>query len=208
MYYASEIPIYFALIPLVIGVISCFWGYRLFRVILGIVGFICAGSLAGSFAFGLSGGSIIITVIAAVVGAVAGAFLVSVFYYLGVFALGAAGGWMLGIMAAGMAGYASSLVVGVVSAVLCGILAVVFQRIIIIVATASVGSWNIIAALYFLAGGTFYSPFVFWNPGWIFDRAGSRYSLLFVIWLALAFAGIVFQLRFGRKRRIEKNPAA
>ncbi len=208
MYHFSEMPAVVALIPLAIGAISCFWGHRLFRVVLGIVGFIVAGFLAGSFVFTLSGGSVVVAAIAAVVGGFIGAFLVSFIYYIGVFVLGAAGGWILGTIVTGVAGYDSRFVIGIVLAVLCGILAVVFQRIILIVATATIGAWNIVAALYFLAGGVWYSPLVFWNPGWMFQIDGARFYLIFVFWLALSIVGIIFQMRFGGRRRIEESAAA
>ncbi len=208
MYRINEMPAIVALVPLVIGVISCFWGYRLFRVILGIVGFALGGFLAGSFAYGLSGGSVIITAVAAIVGAIVGALLVSAVYYLGVFVLGAFGGWVLGSIVVGMAGTASRLVTGVVLAALCGILAVIFQKIVIIVATACIGSWNIIAGIYFLATGALYSPYVFWNPSRMLHLGGVRFFFVFALWLVLSFAGIVFQLRFGRKKRFDKTTAS
>jgi hypothetical protein len=205
MYRINEMPAIVALVPLVIGVISCFWGYRLFRVILGIVGFVLGGFLVGSFAYGLSGGSVIITAVAAIVGAVVGALLISAVYYLGVFVLGAFGGWVLASIVVGMAGAASRLVMGVVLAALCGILAVIFQRIVIIVATACIGSWNIIAGMYFLTTGTLYSPYVFWNPSRMLHLGGVRFFLVFALWLVLSVAGIIFQLRFGGKKRLDRS---
>lgn len=207
MDYFSEMPAVVALIPLIIGVISCFWGYRLLRAVLGIVGFILAGFYAGSFAFYLSGGSVVIAAVAAIVGGIIGAFLVSFVYLAGVFILGAAGGWVLGTIMAGVAAHDSRLVVGIVLAVLCGILAVVLQRVILIIATATVGAWNVVAALYFLVGGSCYSPLVFWNPGWMFQIGGGYFYLILVLWLALSIAGIIFQMRFGGKRRVEKDTA-
>lgn len=205
MYRIGEMPAIVALVPLVIGVVACFWGYRLFRVILGIVGFILGGILVGSFAHGLSGGSVIITVIAAIVGAIVGALLISAVYYLGVFVLGAFGGWLLGSIVVGMAGTASRLVTGAVLAALCGILAVIFQRIVIIVATACIGSWNIIAGMYFLATGTLYSPYVFLNPWRMLHLGGVRFFFVFSLWLVLSIAGIVFQLRFRKGKRLDKR---
>jgi hypothetical protein len=205
MYYLEEMPAVVALIPLAIGVISCFWGYRLFRVILGIIGFIMGGFLAGSFAFGLSGGSVVVTVIASIVGAIVGGLLVSVVYYIGVFLLGALGGWMLGGIVAGMSGQATALVAGIVLAVLGGILALVFQRIIIIAATACVGSWNVISALYVLSTGTLYSPLVFWRPGRLLHLSGARFFFVLAIWLVLSLAGIVFQIRFGKREHLTRG---
>jgi hypothetical protein len=205
MGYFSEMPAVTALIPLIIGVVSCFWGYRLFRVVLGIMGFILAAFFAGSFAYGLSDGSVLVATVAAIIGGFIGAFLVSFVYFLGVFILGAAGGWVMGTIVAGAAAYGSRFAVGIVLAVLCGVLAVVLQRIVIIMATATIGAWNVIAALYLLVGGAWRSPLVFWNPGWMFRVGGGRSFVMLLLWLALSIAGIIFQMRFGRERRIEEK---
>ena len=68
------------------GLLSCFVGYRLFKVVLAIFGFIIGG-LAASSVFGESAATAM--VIAAVVGGLCGAFLMLAAYFVGVALVGA-----------------------------------------------------------------------------------------------------------------------
>ena len=68
------------------GIISCFFGYRLFRTVLAIFGFIL-GALAASSLFGVSDTGLML--IAAVVGGLVGAFVLIAAYFVGVALVGA-----------------------------------------------------------------------------------------------------------------------
>ena len=74
-----------AIVLLVGGVISCFAGYRVFRIVLGIYGFIL-GALLTSGAMGTDGTWMIA---AALVGGVVGALILIAAYFVGVALLGA-----------------------------------------------------------------------------------------------------------------------
>src|SRR3954468_3614450 len=75
-----------AIILLVGGVISCFAGYRVFRVVLGIYGFI----LGALFASGIAGPENTMWMIgAALVGGLLGALILIAAYFVGVALLGA-----------------------------------------------------------------------------------------------------------------------
>ena len=74
------------------GFVSCFLGYRLFKVVLGVFGFII-GALAASSVFGASDTTPM--VIAAVVGGIAGAALMLAAYFVGVALVGAAIGALI-----------------------------------------------------------------------------------------------------------------
>ena len=75
-----------AVILLVGGVISCFAGYRVFRVVLGIYGFI----IGALFASGLAGPENTYWMIAAALaGGVVGALILIAAYFVGVALLGA-----------------------------------------------------------------------------------------------------------------------
>src|SRR4051812_5972442 len=69
------------------GIISCFFGYRLFRTVLAIFGFIFGGMIASSL-FGISDTTMLL--LAWVVGGLAGAFILIVAYFVGVALMGAA----------------------------------------------------------------------------------------------------------------------
>src|SRR5262245_38245709 len=85
-----------AIVLLVGGILSCFFGYRLFRTVLAIFGFII-GALAASSIFGVSDTGPMI--IAAVVGGLLGALLLLGAYFVGVALVGAG----LGALVANMA---------------------------------------------------------------------------------------------------------
>jgi hypothetical protein len=68
------------------GVLSCFFGYRLFKVVLGMFGFII-GALAASSIFGPADTTPM--VVAAIVGGIVGAGLLLAAYFVGVALVGA-----------------------------------------------------------------------------------------------------------------------
>src|SRR5438034_8808087 len=75
-----------ALVLVVGGALACFAGYRLFRVVLAIYGFILGAMLASSMmgatnTFGM--------VLAALVGGLAGAVILTFAYFVGIALLGA-----------------------------------------------------------------------------------------------------------------------
>src|SRR6478736_5727353 len=76
------------------GAVACFYGYRLFKVVLGVFGFII-GALAASSVFGAADTTPM--VIAAIVGGIAGASLLLAAYFVGVALVGAAlgGAWTM-----------------------------------------------------------------------------------------------------------------
>src|SRR4249920_4046572 len=74
------------------GLVSCFAGYRLFRVVLSIYGFILGALLATSIAGAGSTGTLLIW---ALVGGLAGALILNLAYFLGVVLVGASIGAML-----------------------------------------------------------------------------------------------------------------
>src|SRR5438132_14293682 len=75
-----------ALLLLVGGAVACFAGYRLFRVVLAIYGFIL-GALLASSTMGLS--STMGMVVAAIVGGVLGAVILVFAYFVGIALVGA-----------------------------------------------------------------------------------------------------------------------
>src|SRR5436305_14317531 len=68
------------------GAVSCFAGYRLFRVVLAIYGFILGGSIASSMLAATNGSG---QLIAWLVGGFAGAIVLVLAYFVGIALLGA-----------------------------------------------------------------------------------------------------------------------
>src|SRR5262245_19358304 len=79
-----ELPV--AVFLLVSGAITCFAGYRLFRIVLAIYGFILGAMLASSVV-GVSNS--VGMVVAAVTGGVVGALILILAYFIGIALVGA-----------------------------------------------------------------------------------------------------------------------
>src|ERR1041385_5574992 len=77
----------YAALLLPAGVLSCFFGYRLFRTVLAVFGFIFGGMIASSV-FGISDTSMMVA--AWLIGGLIGAFILIVAYFVGVALTGAA----------------------------------------------------------------------------------------------------------------------
>jgi hypothetical protein len=187
----------FLILTVLFGILSCFWGYRALRVVLGIVGFAAGAYLgAGAGAF-FTGGFGIVAVITGLIGGLIGAALVSVVYYVGVFVLGALGGWVIYTMIAGAAGYGPHLILLIILALTGGILALFFQKFLIIVSTALIGSWCIVSGGFSLIGSDF-GPFdLFCAPIRLLRPVGGLNTIVVICWVALGILGSIFQFRFS-----------
>lgn len=80
---------------LVVGLLYCFLGYRLFRFILGMTGFFLAGLPALVLTGWLTQGHVLGMAIAFVVGGLCGAVALFFLYKLGVFCLGFLGAMVI-----------------------------------------------------------------------------------------------------------------
>ena len=126
-----------ALILIVAGLLSCFAGYRFFRIVLGIVGFVL-GALLVSSAMGaeqrfwmLAGGFI---------GGVIGALIMIAAYFVGVALLGAGVGVLVAHAIWAALGREPHLFIVVLLAVVGALGAMSLQRYVIIVTTAFGGA--------------------------------------------------------------------
>ena len=141
-----------AIILLVGGLLACFAGYRIFRVVLGIYGFI----LGALFASNVVGGeqSTWMMLGTALAGGVAGALLLIAAYFIGVALIGAG----LGAGAANLIGAALGrephVAIVIVLAIVGALAALRLQRYVIIIATAFGGAQTIVVGAAALMGNT------------------------------------------------------
>jgi hypothetical protein len=138
--HSYELP---AAILLVLGgALSCFAGYRLFRIVLGIYGFI-GGAMLVSSTMGVSNTTGMIA--AALIGGVAGALILMFAYFVGIALVGAGLGALVANVGWGYVGTGDPPPAAVIALALMGsIAAMVLQRYVIIVATAFGGAWTVI----------------------------------------------------------------
>lgn len=127
-------------LALALGVLVCFFGHRLLKVVLGLVGFAAGAVAAGGLALLLSSGTQIVLLVASLIGGVLGTLILLWAFKVGVFLVGACGGVLLGgVLSASVSGVVQLVVIGVL-ALLGGLLAFRLQRVVIGLATAVIGA--------------------------------------------------------------------
>ena len=138
-----------AAILLVGGLLACFAGYRIFRVVLGIYGFILGALLATSI---VGTEHTMWTILAALGGGLAGALVLIAAYFIGVALIGAGLGAALAIVI--WAGFGGEPNVFVVIALSIGgaLAALALQRYVIIIATSFGGAQTVVVGAAALMG--------------------------------------------------------
>ena len=144
---AYQVP--YAALLLGAGAMACFLGYRLFRTVLAIFGFILGGMLASSV-FGISNTTMML--VAWVGGGLIGAFILIVAYFVGVALMGAGLGAAVAHLLFSSGGRDPGVLVVILCAVVGAVAATYLQRYFIIVGTAFGGAWTMIVGAMALVG--------------------------------------------------------
>jgi hypothetical protein len=176
------------------GLLSCFAGYRVFRVVLGIYGFILGALLASSLA---GSDQTLVMVLAALVGGIVGAAILILAYFAGVALIGAGAGALVAHGVAAAFGREPSLLVVILLAVAGALLALVLQRYVIVVATAFGGAWTALVGALALAGSRAAGQAGGGNVWLLYPgnpAPGQQWIVVF--WLGLGLVGTVVQLVF------------
>ena len=197
-----------AVILLVGGIISCFFGYRLFRTVLAIFGFIFGGLMASSV-FGISNTSMML--IAWVVGGLAGAFVLIAAYFVGVALVGAGLGAVIANLAFSAGDRDPSVFMVILFSVAGAVGATYLQRYFIIVGTAFGGAWTMIVGAMALVGDRTALKAATSGDVWVAyplnPAPGQQWVL--AVWIVLSLIGAGVQLgvtggdngRVGRRRK-------
>jgi hypothetical protein len=188
-----------ALILLAGGLLSCFAGYRVFRIVLGIYGFIL-GALLASSAMGTD--QTFWMVVAALLGGLIGALILIAAYFVGVALIGAGIGALAANLIWAWFNREPGLLVVILLSIAGALGALALQRYVIIGATAFGGAQTALVGGAALIGNrdaaqsaaravySFYplDPM----PGTYWDTAA---------WLVLGVAGLIVQLTVTAKGR-------
>jgi hypothetical protein len=192
-----------AVLGIVLGAIECFFGYRIFKIILGITGFL-VGAFLGVILASASSQSQVIVLLAGLVGGIVGAVLAVVFYFIGIFLIGAVVGAVLGYVLFGLISTNPQSVVILILAVIAGIVAVIFQKFMIIVSTAFGGAWGVVSGVASLAGLAIGAL----DPQALsYLRPRTLYPLI-LCWLALGLVGVVVQYRSAPANPVQSSPSS
>ncbi len=187
-----------AVILLVGGVISCFAGYRVFRIVLGIYGFII-GALLASGAAGTEHTAWMIG--AALAGGIVGALILIAAYFVGVALLGAGIGALATSLIWASLGREPSAAVVILISIAGALAALALQRYVILGATAFGGAWTIVVGAIALSGNRLSLDAAARHSVWLaypMNPAPGQPWILFV-WLALGVAGVCVQLAITAK---------
>jgi hypothetical protein len=187
-----------AVILLLGGLLACFAGYRVFRIVLAIYGFILGALLASSF---MGTEQTFWMLAAALGGGIVGALILIAAYFVGVALIGAG----IGALAANLiwAAFSSEPNVFVVMlfAIVGALGALALQRYVIIVSTAFGGAWTALVGALALAGDRLAAHATARNDVWLaFPMApapGQTWVVL--VWLALGITGVIVQLAVTAK---------
>jgi hypothetical protein len=178
------------------GLLACFAGYRLFRLVLGVYGFILGAMLASSLMGATDTASMLV---AAGVGGLIGAVVLILAYFIGVALVGAGLGALLAHLIWAQLGTEPHAIVVIGFSIAGALASLALQRYVIIFATAFGGAWTAIvgglammgnrAAVTAAAAAERSSVWLFypWNPA-----PGEQW--VFIAWIALGIVGLVTQL--------------
>jgi hypothetical protein len=186
----------FAIFSIIAGIIVCFWGYRIFKVALGIAGFIAGAVLFYNFG-AIYTSNLIVLVILAIFGGLIGASLSIAFYFIGIFLLGALAGWQIGFLIATAINIEFIIIIPIITAIVIGILACFLQRPIIIISTALIGAWSVVTGGFYFFGSGIIPVDLFRDPFMLIESLREVNPIVILAWIALSIAGMIFQ--FSRR---------
>ena len=182
-----------AIILVLGGLLSCFAGYRVFRVVLGFFGFVLGALLTSSI---MGTDQTVWMIVAAVVGGIVGALILVAAYFVGVALIGAGVGALLVNLIWASLGREPHIVIVILFAIAGALAALALQRYVIIVATGFGGAWTTIVGALALMGDKLAVEAAARNNVWLAypmnPAPGQRWVI--VAWLALGLVGVIVQL--------------
>lgn len=188
-----------AIVLLAAGALACFAGYRLFRIVLAIFGFILGAMLASSV---MGTSNTVAMVIVALVGGLIGAGILMFAYFVGIALVGAAVGALIAHFGWGFVGSGDPPVVAVIGLAVLGAVGAMFvQRHVIIVTTGFVGAWTVIVGILATVGDRGALAAKSASNVWIlYPTTAPGYGWMPYAWVALGLAGTAVQLAITGKK--------
>ena len=195
-----------AALLLLAGIISCFFGYRLFRTVLAIFGFIVGGMLASSI-FGVSNTTMML--LAWIVGGAIGSFILIFAYFLGVALAGASIGAAVANLLFSIGNRDPRVLVVILCSVIGAIAAMYLQRYFIIVFTAFGGAWTMLVGAMALVGDRSALRAAASGDVWVAyplnPAPGQQWVVVVWILLSLLGAGVQLGITGGEKGRVVRR---
>ena len=183
-----------AVILVIGGAVACFAGYRFFRIVLGLYGFVLGALLATTIA---GAGSTSSLVLWAVGGGLVGALVLNLAYFFGVVLVGAGVGALAVTLLWPRTSGDPHVLLVVVCAVAGALAAMWLQRYVVVTGTAFGGAWTLLVGGLALLGDTAAQAATAASDVWVvypLDPAPGR-RWVPIAWLVLGVAGMFVQLR-------------
>lgn len=196
-----------ALVLLLGGIVSCFFGYRLFRIVLAIFGFVIGALIPSSFLPMSSSPWAMLAV--ALVGGLMGAGVLIAAYFVGVALVGAGLGAVAANLMFSATGQDPHYLVLVLMTLLGAAAAMYLQRYFIIVGTAFGGAWTLIVGAAALFGDSTALAAAAANDVWVaypLNPAPGR-GWVKLAWIVLGLIGATVQLGWtgGERGRVVRR---
>jgi hypothetical protein len=188
------------------GLLACFYGYRMFRLVLALYGFII-GAFAASSIFGASDTWPML--VAALVGGLIGAGVLFAAYFIGMSLVGAVLGAVAANILFSVADREPHVLAIVLAAIAGAVGAMYLQRYVIIIGTGFGGAWTLIVGVMALVGDATARTAAASGDVWVMyplDPAPGQRWVPYV-WLVLGLVGTAVQLGWtgGDKGRVGKR---
>ncbi len=199
---SAELYPWFSVAAIAWGVLDCFFGYKVFKITLALVGGLigAVAAHAAATAAGLGAGGITACL---VVGGLIGAGLAFLMYIAAVFVAGFGFGATLGILLLANYHHMVALLSGCVLGVIGGFLAVKLQRILIMLSTALLGAFRAVLALAYFTNSIDWL-YYFRQPDQLPALIDSN-PWMFPSILALAVVGVIAQFELGGAKKKSKD---
>lgn len=192
-----------AAVLLLWGLVDCFFGYRIFRFAVGLIGAMVGALLISGAVAQWFPGNEPAYWIAFASGAIVGAVLSFSFYLVGVFLAGFSLGYVVAVGLVPVTGPAVTLLAGAVAGAVTGVLALLLQRVLISAATAFGGSFRVALAAAFFVDKLDWQ-FYLRSPDQIPALLVGRWWVT-VLMFGLGVCGLLVQLRSApAHKQIEK----
>lgn len=188
------------------GLADCFFGYRIFRITITLWGIVvgCVFGQAAGVALGMGIWGVIGGVVA---GGLLGGGLAFMLYLAAVFVAGFAFGVTVGMLLLANFNQNVALLTGCVLGVIGGILAVKLQRVVLILATAVLGSFRALLALLFFTQRLNWVHYLCERPQ---ELPGVIQANAWLLPAVLVLAGVGAMAQFGlggeRAPKAKKSP--
>jgi hypothetical protein len=195
-----------AIVLLLGGTVACFFGYRMFRLVLAIFGFIFGAFAASSL---LAPSDTTGMLAAAAIGGLAGAGILYAAYFVGVALFGAGIGALVANLVFSAIGREPHFLVILFCAVAGAVLSMYLQRYVIILGTAFGGAWTMIVGGMALVGDRAALAAAASGDVWVaypLDPAPGR-RWVPIAWVVLSLIGTGVQLGWtgGEKGRVGRK---